>query len=258
MTTALPCPICGAAGTWPPRMTLEDLDGDESFSLNQCPGCGVLRTLPVPANLSRYYAAEVGQMMVTKQSALHTAARRFLLQRELDRIVPRVQPTTFMDIGCGPGDFAALIHHKGHAVMTFDVQAEPPVFTRDLPGLPHYQIDYDAGDIRGLAPAPGRVAILRHVLEHVKDPAAFLRRLTGYGAGWFYIAVPNAGCVEQRLFGRAWYLWDPPRPLWHFTPGAFHQLFRTLGFQVLASGRDTIPNIVPSLYRVLRLHRWPA
>ena len=257
MSTNGSCPVCRVAVKWVPRLTLEDVDGDESFDVVECPSCTVLRTLPVPDDLARYYGAEIGRMMTARESRLHTIARRVLLEREARRILPHVNPTAVLDIGAGPGDFAALIHGKGIRTMTVDAQPEPPVCTRNIRGLAHYQIEFDSGDIAGLDSTPGRLALLRHVLEHVKDPREFLLRLVGHGVTHFYIVVPNAGCLERRLFGRSWYLWDPPRHLWHFTLAALDRLFRELDFEVIVRGRDTVPNITPSLYRLLRVRGWP-
>jgi hypothetical protein len=73
------------------------------------------------------------------------------------------------------------------------------------------------------------------------------------GASACYIVVPNAASVERRLLGRYWALWDPPRHLWHFTPASLQTLLQRLGMSVAAAGYDTIPNLLASLYRGLRL-----
>ena len=70
-----------------------------------------------------------------------------------------------------------------------------------------------------------------HVLEHVPDPVAMLRRMLAWLApgGLAVVEVPNAGGAGARLFGRAWSGLDLPRHLWHFSPA-------TLGVAVERAG----------------------
>jgi hypothetical protein len=48
-------------------------------------------------------------------------------------------------------------------------------------------------------------------------------------------------------------LWDPPRHLWHFNHRSLRALCEGLNMTIISHGYDTIPNIIPSLYRFLRL-----
>jgi hypothetical protein len=72
-----------------------------------------------------------------------------------------------------------------------------------------------------------------------------------------YVVVPNAGSLECRLLGPHWYLWDPPRHLWHFDRAAFARLCERAAFTMIADGTGTAPILLPSLYRHLRLHGAP-
>jgi SAM-dependent methyltransferase len=57
---------------------------------------------------------------------------------------------------------------------------------------------------------------LAHVLEHVPDPAALLRRLFGWlkPGGTLFIEVPNADATGLGIFGRYWRGLEAPR---HFS-----------------------------------------
>ncbi|MBW3614901.1 MAG: FAD-dependent oxidoreductase, partial [Actinobacteria bacterium] len=77
---------------------------------------------------------------------------------------------------------------------------------------------------------------LWHVLEHVDDPAAALRRLRGWLApgGVLLAGVPNLASWQARLGGPRWYHLDLPRHRTHFTPAGIEALLERCGFEVLA------------------------
>jgi hypothetical protein len=156
-------------------------------------------------------------------------------------------------VGCGTGDFSAVIHRAGFPVATADSTPARPVHTQSFAAIPHYAVDFDTGQLAGGARIPSSTVILRHVLEHVRDPRRFLEGLMVAGAAAFYIVVPNAASIDRRVLGRYWALWDPPRHLWHFTAGSLQSLLEGLGLRVAASGYDTIPTVMASGYRFLRL-----
>lgn len=248
------CLVCHAHVVGQRVCELVDVVSRRRFTIVECPSCTVMRTVPVPGDLNPYYASDLGQVMKTTPSKLHTGLKRILLKTELRRIVSRVDPGVVIDVGCGTGDFIALIHQKGFPAVAVDASAARPIEIRHQPAIPYHQIEFERYEISGLRPCTGVcTVILRHVLEHVKDPRAFLHRLTEYGASYFYIVVPNSACFERRLLGRYWCMWDPPRHLWHFNEQSVRDLFQTLGLEIIHLGYETIPNLVPSFYRFLRL-----
>lgn len=247
------CAICGGSTQTPLQFGLRATDVDESFRLEACSACGVLRTLPVPDDLARFYDTELGRSVRSVGSPVFAVLQRWLLRAELARIERVDGPQRFVDVGCGSGSFARLLHQRGLAAITADATAEPPPLTRGLSGVPHHVVDFERGEIEGLDPGARYTMILRHVVEHAKDPPAFLRRLIAQGGRRFYLACPNAASLERRLLGRYWYLWDPPRHLWHFDARSLRALCEGVGLEVVATGWDTIPNLVPSAYRLLCL-----
>ena len=233
-------------------------DTAESFEIASCVRCGLACTLPVPQDLERYYHTDLGSSVRQPGAATFRFAQSFMLGAEARRIRRAANGATVIDVGAGSGAFAWELQRRGHTVITADGRPERPPLTRALASVPHRVVDFETGKIRGLeAPGP-RVAVLRHVLEHLRSPAAFLAQLAADGAGIFYVVVPNVGSLERRLLGRSWYLWDPPRHLWHFDRATLTELLHRAGLEVFDSGHDTVPNLVPSLYRWLRLRRGNA
>jgi SAM-dependent methyltransferase len=71
-----------------------------------------------------------------------------------------------------------------------------------------------------------------HVLEHLDDPLAALRRARELliPGGYVVVALPNAESLERRLFGWAWDGWDVPRHVYHLGPAALCGLLERAGF----------------------------
>lgn len=252
MEPAGDCLSCGAGAGWSRVCELVAIDAPDRFTLVRCQNCGVMRTLPVPAELSGYYETPLGRTMWTGGTGAYTRLQRVQLRREARRMGSPADGTV-LDIGSGTGAFAVLLHRRGFRVVTADVGGQPPVAVRDG-GIAHGAIDFERYTLSGLEVPGPYCVVLRHVLEHVRDPAAFLQRLKEQGATRFYVVVPNTDCIERRLFGRYWYLWDPPRHLWHYDARSLRALCRRVDLRVAALGYDTIPNLVASAYRALCVH----
>jgi hypothetical protein len=95
------------------------------------------------------------------------------------------------EVGCGKGDFLQLLERDGHfAVRGYDATYEgtdPAIEARYLTAAD--RVDSD-------------LVILRHVLEHVPQPHAFLDMLAGvFGRSTIYIEVPNLDwIIENETF----------------------------------------------------------
>jgi len=247
------CTICGIGRLDKTFIETRDIITGELFSLIECDHCKVKKTHPIPDDMSRYYETDLGEAMRKDPGKLYAALKRRLLNIELSRITKVVKDAEFLDIGCGTGDFSRLIHEKGLKVSAVDSAFKRPAYISENNSIPYYCIDYNDYGIKGFAGMRNGVAILRHVLEHIKEPGSFIERMLGYGANTFYVAVPNISSLKSKLLGQyCWHL-DPPRHVWHFDHNSLDLFFRRLGFKVAARGFDTIPIIVPSLYRYMRM-----
>jgi SAM-dependent methyltransferase len=73
-----------------------------------------------------------------------------------------------------------------------------------------------------------------HVLEHVPDPVAVLRRALAWLApgGLLIIEVPNAGGLGAAIFGQAWSGLELPRHLSHFSPETLARAVERAGGRV--------------------------
>ncbi len=251
------CAICGAKAASVPEIDLAGTDTGERFSIRRCRNCGVLKTTPVPSDLAPYYATDLAATMTVAGSSLFAALRQRQLSREARRLQEYAATHRIVDIGCGTGDFAIAARRAGLQVLAADAASAAPRALRTEPGIAYTRFDFETYDLAGPRPAGPYTVVLRHVLEHVRDPVRLLERLREQGGQTFYIVVPNAACTERRALGRHWYLWDPPRHLWHFDDATLDLACRRAGLAIAARGRATAPTLVPSLYRAMRLAGWP-
>lgn len=96
-----------------------------------------------------------------------------------------------LDCGAGGGEFTYLMASRGYRMTGIEPNDGYREFARR-----EYAVDLRAGTLDDVDFAPGEFDLITmfHVLEHVPDPAAALRRLGGWlrPGGHLYIEVPNA------------------------------------------------------------------
>ena len=251
------CTLCRREAKWRTVIQLQDIETKEFFFILECPHCGILKTWPMPQELAPYYEGELGQAMRKSGGPIYSILKRWLLKTEVRRLTSLRKNVTFLDIGCGNGDIARLLHEAGHKVIAIDMENQRPESLKNLPTLPYRTIDDETYEIRNFGKVENGVAILRHLVEHLKDPPRFFQKLASYGVRYFYVALPNAGALERSLLGQYWFLWDPPRHLWHFNARSLEIFLKESDIEILKQGRDISPVIIPSLYRFLRLKNAP-
>ena len=100
---------------------------------------------------------------------------------------------TALDVGCGAGLLAEPLARLGARVTAIDASAALIDVARDHAARMGLEIDYRAGDVAELE---GRFELVTcmEVIEHVADPAAFLKALAKRLApnGLLILSTPNA------------------------------------------------------------------
>lgn len=97
-----------------------------------------------------------------------------------------------VELGCGKGYFLELLLRKGFDITGFD-----PIYEGINPRIIRHYFGPGIG-------IKAKGVILRHVLEHIKNPVAFLQHLqeVNGGSGLVYIEVP---CFDWICTHRAWF-----------------------------------------------------
>jgi len=115
--------------------------------------------------------------------------------------------TTVLDLGCGPGTFAASAVGRGARVVGID--GDPSAVKAASAAVP--AATFRRGDAHDPPPGPFDVVAAVQLLQHVANPLAVLRAAARVGSA---VAVTTWGPEEEcdvRAFGEALAPWLPPR-----------------------------------------------
>jgi SAM-dependent methyltransferase len=146
---------------------------------------GLVRNATFRPELVDYDAAYQNEQGGSSQFRAHMEAVADLVDDKIGR-------TGLIEVGCGKGTFLELLSARGAEVTGFDptYEGESPLVKREYfsPSL-------------GMR---GEGLILRHVLEHITDPVAFLRQLAEANGdrGLIYIEVP---CLDWICTNKSWF-----------------------------------------------------
>ncbi|WP_285905652.1 class I SAM-dependent methyltransferase [Pseudodesulfovibrio pelocollis] len=143
----------------------------------------------------------------------HSPAFQLHLQKTLLVVKDIIAPgSRVIEVGCGKGVFLSMLRDAGFGVTGYDPAHEagdPDVIQRYF--------------LAGLDIVPGQLIVLRHTLEHMPDPVAFLRSIrdANGGGGQILIEVP---CFDWTLSKTAF--WDISHEhCSYFTARVFEDLF---------------------------------
>jgi ubiquinone/menaquinone biosynthesis C-methylase UbiE len=116
-----------------------------------------------------------------------------------------------LDVGCGAGKFLIEASMRGWAAegVDFSKTAVDRALKQGL--CVHLGTLQEVGFPDHIF----NVVRMSHVLEHLYDPLWTLREVRRIlrADGKVHVAMPNAGSVNARLFGRHWWLIESPRHL---------------------------------------------
>jgi 2-polyprenyl-3-methyl-5-hydroxy-6-metoxy-1,4-benzoquinol methylase len=190
----------------------------ETFSILECPQCGLGCTFPKPANLAKYYRDYHGGRHGITNSFCTNRRTRILQKLAGGHVGKRL-----LDIGCGEGTFLLAAKATGWTVAGTEMNLS----AARAEGL---EVHSQLSDVRPLAPFD--CITLWHSLEHMPDPGATLRDARGLlsPGGVLIVAVPDAGGLQARVFGSKWLHLDVPRHLYHFTRFSLESLLRSERF----------------------------
>jgi SAM-dependent methyltransferase len=154
--------------------------------------------------------------------------------------------TTVLDLGCGPGRFAAAAVARGARVVGID--ADRSAVLAASAAVP--VADFRTGDAHDPPSGPFDLVAAVQLLQHVANPLAVLRAAGRVGSA---VAVTTWGPEEDcdvRAFGEALAPWLPPRrppagppPL--TDPGRLRKIVGLAGLAVVAEDEVECPFTYP-------------
>jgi 2-polyprenyl-3-methyl-5-hydroxy-6-metoxy-1,4-benzoquinol methylase len=200
----------------------------EHFDVVECGACKLVTLSPLPGDdeLKRYYSEDYygggasgkfsGLLETAVQWANHARAAELVAEwtREgkgrADGAGRRV-----LDIGCGRGYFLRSMADDGFECYGTELSTFP---AGEIGG--GGKIRFMQGTFEDLSFEESFLDLISiwHVLEHVRDPATTLRKIsrTLKPGGMLALAVPNYSSLQRMIFGRHWFHLDLPRHLYHF------------------------------------------
>jgi ubiquinone/menaquinone biosynthesis C-methylase UbiE len=210
-----------------------DYIGGEQFQVARCRRCAQTVTVPVPAEIGKYYPAgyygdasgrRFPAVMEWLQSKLYVWRSRQVLRR-LKQKNPRV-----LDVGCGRGLLLHAFQQAGCDVTGTEFSDDACRFAREKLKIP-----VRVGLLHELnfPDASFDVVTMWHVLEHVSDPRPTLAEVARIlrPGGIFMVAVPNFGSPEAQLTKAGWFHLDMPRHLSHHTRASLARILDEAGLK---------------------------
>lgn len=156
-----------------------------------------------------------------------------------------------LEIGLGDGSFLSAMAKRGWDAWGIDISEAAVAMARARVG-----IKVDLGDIleKPYEDDFFDMVVMRHVLEHLKDPAAALSEVHRIlkPDGELCVVVPNIESIEAKIGGESWFHLDPEYHLSHFSSTTLTEALTLAGFrdirlsQMLLGYRQTLTYAIMS------------
>ncbi len=220
MADAVICPLCESP-------VAPDVSGTPP--LYSCTVCGTWFQWPQPApeDLAHYYDEVLDTTYLFKYSAI-AGARAYLHNSYVENLV---ETKRIIDVGCGTGDYLAFFLERAWTCKGLEISSTLAQTARD-----HHGLDVVTDDFMGHSFDEKYGAVsAQHVLEHMNDPVAFVRKAHGLltDSGFMLLAVPNHDSLLQKWVGSAWLCRAEESHLFHFTRKSILWLAEQVGFRPL-------------------------
>ncbi len=271
------CKSCGAV-EWQFLFSANDLrfglPGE--FKIFQCKSCDLACIQPQPPQdeLRLHYPDNYYTHLLPKKNVkeklesillnilfvifegTHASKKKNVLFRELARAASRssqlmhkVEVNAFdyltinggelLEIGFGNGAFLDFASKNGYS--TYGVDPDP-INCRNTEGRQHKII---CGELTDAKYQDNKFDFIRmrHVLEHVTDPANELREILRVQkpGGYLFLEVPNFGGLYARIFKDLWAQLEAPRHLFHFNPENLRGILKQSGYEIIRTTFETQP-----------------
>ncbi len=209
------------------------------FSYRECMGCGCLRLICVPSDMSLFYPNDgyysfsgdfrraSGWRRALRQALLAIGGREVLVRRSypLVRLILELtgarSTSRILDVGCGSGALVRRLRELGFKKAT----GVDPFACDDPPWVRQCTIHEVGGE--------WDVIMFHHSFEHICAQAETLRsvrRILAPG-GRLLIRMPIVNWAWQE-YGINWVALDAPRHVWLHTEKSFRQFADNNGFRV--------------------------
>lgn len=224
-----PCPLCGAAN---PSPWLQK----QALRLVRCRACSMVHADPLPAESTPEHYDQLGRPYYLSPDKLQGDYASVRFERELRLFQRHCQEGDVLDVGCSTGAFLFQLQRR------FPAHYRPTGIEISLAALDHarHQGLHVIGDSllsHDFGPRRFHAVTFWAVLEHLPEPAAFVRRAADHlhPGGLLFALVPNLHSLAVRLLGPR-YRYILNQHVNYFTPSTLTSLLTRQGLQVVDSG----------------------
>lgn len=260
------CPICSAAARYDSSGRDLMFDHYARYDYFNCTDCGSIFLHPMPdlETIGSFYPAHysvfdgespIRTISPLKQAILclkhgYTHLEPPLPYRLLATLLspfyrlatPDYIPNaTLLDVGCGNGRYLSTMRALGWKVQGVEL-SENGVKVCQASGLPVHH-----GDLASAAfpDASFELITVRHVIEHVPDPRAFMAELARIlmPGGRLIIETPNSNALGRKWLGANWFANEVPRHLILFNEKNINKLAHSHGLSRISLRLETTPKI---------------
>jgi len=190
----------------------------EPFEIWEDPISGLLKTLPQPEQLDRFYESEDylshDDHNATFFARCYNAVKILNLRSKTKLALRYAHNGNVLDIGAGVGDLIKSLQHAGMNAIGY----EPSMRAREVAAVKGVTLV----DTYPETTNTFKLVTMYHVLEHVPDVTLQLKRVHSLleNNGYLILALPNYKSFDASYFKNFWAAYDVPRHLYHFDRGA--------------------------------------
>jgi 2-polyprenyl-3-methyl-5-hydroxy-6-metoxy-1,4-benzoquinol methylase len=226
---ARPCPLCGTRETRPVLVK-------GHLHLVRCRSCDLVFASPLPPEGSDAYYDQLGRPYYLSPDKLAGDYASVRFERELALFRRHCPRGDVLDVGCSTGAFLFQLAarfpgaYRGTGIEVSTAAIEH-ARRQGVDVVDASLLEHDFG------PRRFHAVTFWAVLEHLADPAAFVRRATGLLApgGRCFVLVPNFRALAVRLLG-ARYRYLLPQHVNYFTADTLRRLLTDAGLAVETEG----------------------
>ncbi len=204
----------------------------EKFDLYRDETTGLIKTIPQPDDLDKYYESEDylshDDTASSLFATLYKIAKKWNLASKVDLVKNWVTHGTVLDIGAGVGDLVKELEKNNFIASGFEPSSKARSVAQNK-GIKLY------ASLNSFESNSFDLITMYHVLEHVPDLDLQKQQIMKLlkPQGFFIVALPNYQSYDARYYGKFWAAYDVPRHLFHFNKKAVSSLFDD-SFEIIA------------------------
>lgn len=144
---------------------------------------------------------------------------------------PARRGSVLLDVGCGDGTFMRVARALGYVSRGIELDPAAAAVARQA----GFEVDIRSIDAVEIAANSIDQVTMNHVIEHLHDPIAALRRILAWlrPGGRIWLQTPNIDGQGASQFGADWRGLEPPRHMVLFNPASLQRALRAAGYDAV-------------------------